>query len=137
MVKKRFLLIALSVTLVCATFLSATAQAWTGTYHLEHEWVKIWINQDGSIDLLYDIQLMLDSGDTISKVFVGQPKRDFTIGTAIDEYGNTMAASDASSGSDYKVQVTLSWALVSWRKRKVQPYHQRRRHALQRYHKPR
>jgi hypothetical protein len=112
MVRKRFLLIALSVALVCVTFLSATAQAWTGTYHLEHEWVKIWINQDGSIDLLYDIQLVLDSGDTISKVFVGQPKRDFTIGAAIDEYGNTMAASDASSGSDYKVQVTLSWALA-------------------------
>ncbi|HEX9862233.1 MAG TPA: hypothetical protein VGB11_03005 [Candidatus Bathyarchaeia archaeon] len=112
MVKKRFLLIALSVTLVCTTFLSATAQAWTGTYHLEHEWVKIWINQDGSIDLLYDIQLMLDSGDSISKVFVGQPKRDFTIGAAIDEYDNTMAVSDASSGSDYKVQVTLSWALA-------------------------
>jgi hypothetical protein len=112
MVKKRFLLVALSFTLAFATFLSATAQAWTGTYHLEHEWVKIWINQDGSIDLLYDIQLMLDSGDTMSKVFVGQPKRDFTIGTAIDEYGNTLAVSDASSGSDYKVQVTLSWGLA-------------------------
>jgi hypothetical protein len=111
MVKKRSLLVALSFTLIFATFLSATAQAWTGTYHLEHEWVKIWINQDGSIDLLYDIQLMLDSGDTISKVFIGQPKRDFTIGTAIDEYGNTLAVSDISSGSDYKVQVTLSWGL--------------------------
>jgi hypothetical protein len=112
MVKKRSLLVALSFTLIFATFLSATAQAWTGTYHLEHEWVKIWINQDGSIDLLYDIQLMLDSGETISKVFIGQPKRDFTIGTAIDEYGNTLAVSDASSGSDYKVQVTLSWGLA-------------------------
>src|SRR4030042_5947790 len=97
MVKKRFLLIALSVTLVCTTFLSATAQAWTGTYHLEHEWVKIWINQDGSIALLYDIQLMLDSGDSISKVFVGQPKRDFTIGAAIDEYDTTMGVSAGTS----------------------------------------
>jgi hypothetical protein len=112
MVKKRFLLIALSVALVFAAFLSATAQAWTGTYHLEHEWVKIWINQNGSIDLLYDIQLTLDSGDTISKVFVGQPKRDFTIGPAVDEYGLELTASDVSSGSDYKVQVALSWGLA-------------------------
>jgi len=111
MVKKRSLLVIFTFTLIFAASLSATAQAWTGTYHLEHEWVKIWINQDGSIDLLYDIQLMLDSGDTISKVFVGQPKRDFEIGAVIDEYGNTLPVSDASSGSDYKVQVTLGWGL--------------------------
>src|SRR4030043_492024 len=112
MVKKHLLLIALSFTLVFATLLSSTAQGWTGTDHLEHEGVKIWVNQGGSFGLLYDIQLMLDSGDSISKVFVGQPKRGFTIGAAIDEYDNTVAVSDASSGSDYKVQVTLSWALA-------------------------
>ena len=111
MVKKRFLLVAFAFTLIFAASLSGTVQAWTGTYHLEHEWVTIWINQDGSIDLLYDIQLMLDSGESISKVFVGQPKRDFTIGAAVDEYGNTLPVSDASSGSDYKVQVTLGWGL--------------------------
>jgi hypothetical protein len=112
MVKKHFSIALFSHILIFAIFFTATAQAWTGTYHLEHEWVKIWINQDGSIDLLYDIQLMLDSGDTIRKVFVGQPKRDFTIGIALDEYGLKLAASDASSGSDYKVQVTLSWGLA-------------------------
>ena len=111
MVKKRLLLVAFAFTLIFAAFLSASAQAWTGTYHLEHEWVKIWINQDGTIDLRYDIQLMLDSGDSISRVYVGQPNRDFTIGEAIDEYGLQLAASDASSGSDYKVLVPLSGAL--------------------------
>jgi hypothetical protein len=96
MVKKRFFLVVFAVTLIFVICLSSTAQAWTGTYHLEHEWVKIWINQDGTIDLFYDIQLLLDSGDSISKVFVGQPKRDFEIGAAIDD----------------KVQVALSWALA-------------------------
>jgi len=52
-------------------------------YHLEHEWVKIWINpENGTIDLLYDVSLTLDSGDDINFVYIGQPKRDFTIGTA-------------------------------------------------------
>lgn len=111
MVKKRFLLVVFALTLVFVACLSAPAQAWTGTYHLEQEWVKIWINQDGTIDLLYNIRLTLDSGDSISKVFVGQPARDFEIGTAFDEYGMELATSDASSGSDYKVQVSLSWAL--------------------------
>jgi hypothetical protein len=112
MVKKHHLLIALLFILIFATFLSATSYAWTGTYHLEHEWVKIWINQDGTIDLFYDIRLTLDSGDAISSVFVGQPKRDFTIGSAIDEYGNTLTALDTSSGSEYTIQVTLSWPLA-------------------------
>jgi hypothetical protein len=112
MVKKRFLLVLFAFTLVFLTCLSTTAQAWTGTYHLDHEWVKIWINQDGTIDLFYDIRLTLDSGDLISKVYVGQPTGDFTIGTASDEYGIDLTTSDASSGSDYKVQVALSWELA-------------------------
>ncbi len=111
MVKKRFLLIALASILFCATFLSATAQAATRTYHFEHEWVKIWINQDGTIDLFYDMSLSLDSGDTISRVTVGQPQRDFTIGTAVDSYGNTLTATDISSGSDYQVQVNFLWPM--------------------------
>jgi hypothetical protein len=111
MVKKRLLLIAFSFILVCATFLSSTAQAWTGTYHVDHEWVKIWINQDGTIDMFYDISLTLDSGDTISRVNVGQPQGDFTIGTAYDMYGNTLTATDISSGSEYTVQVTFNWPM--------------------------
>jgi len=77
-------------------------------YHLNHEWAKIWINpQNGSIDLLYDISITLDSGPDIDRVFVGQPQGDFTIGVAVDQYGRTLETSDASSGSDYKVQVNL------------------------------
>ena len=111
MVKSRLLLAAFMLTTIIVPFLITTAQAWTGIYHLEHEWVKIWINQDGTIDLLYDILLKLDSGDSISRVYVGQPQRDFTIGEALDEHGSQLATSDASSGSDYKVQVTMKGAL--------------------------
>ncbi len=106
MVKTHSLLITLSAILILVT-LAGTAKA-QRQYHLEHEWVKIWINpENGSIDLLYDINITLDSGDDINFVEIGQPKRDFTIGTAMDQYGHTLATSDESSGSDYKVRVNL------------------------------
>jgi hypothetical protein len=105
MVKIRSLLFTLSIILILMAFVgSAAAQR---EYHLENEWAKIWINQNGSIDLLYDISVTLDSGPNINFVYVGQPKRDFTIGSALDQYGHTLVTSDASSGSDYKVQVNL------------------------------
>ena len=105
MVKTHSLVFALSVIFILITFLgTAAAQR---EYYLEHEWAKIWINQNGSIDLLYDISITLDSGPSINYVYIGQPKRDFTIGTAMDQYGHTLTSSDASSGSDYKVQVNL------------------------------
>jgi hypothetical protein len=106
MVKNHPLLITLSVIFVLISlFGSASAQA--RTYHLEHEWAKIWINQNGSIDLLYDINITLDSGDDIDFVYVGQPQGDFTRGPTIDQYGRILTTSDASSGSDYKVRVNL------------------------------
>jgi hypothetical protein len=106
MVKSRFLLATLSVMLILATFVgTVTAQR---QYHLDHEWAKIWINpEDGTIDLLYDISITLKSGPNINFVYVGQPKRDFTIGTAMDQQGHTLVTSDASSGNDYKVRVNL------------------------------
>ncbi len=112
MVKTRFLLATLSVTLILAMF-TGTVNA-QRTYHLDHEWVKIWINpEDGTIDLFYDISITLDSGPNINFVYVGQPKRDFTIGTAIDQQGYMLDASDASSGSDYRVRVNLNTPLMA------------------------
>ncbi|MEM2098796.1 MAG: hypothetical protein QXU99_03485 [Candidatus Bathyarchaeia archaeon] len=112
MVKKRLLPFTCCFTFVLLSFFAINAQAWSGTYHLDHEWVKIWINQDGTIDLLYDVKLTLDSGDPIRRVYIGQPNRDFTIGMAVDEYGFELAASDVSSEGDYKTQVILNHELA-------------------------
>ena len=112
MVKLRFLLATLSVMLILVTFAGTVAAQ--RQYQLDHEWAEIWINpEDGTIDLLYDISLTLNSGSAINFVYVGQPKRDFTIGTAIDQQGHTLKASDASSGSDYKVRVDLNTPLTA------------------------
>ncbi len=88
-------------------FSTSTVQAEQITYHVDHEWAKIWINQDGTIDLLYDIKITVESGSITSYVEVGQPVRDFTIGEAWDERGNSLQTEDVSSGEDYRVRVYL------------------------------
>ena len=104
MVRSRFAIVLFAITLVLITF-GNCASAQSRSYHFNQEWAKIWINQDGSIDLFYNLSITLDSGDSINFINVGQPQGDFTIGNATDQYGNFLLTSDASSGSDYKVQV--------------------------------
>ncbi|MCJ7423275.1 hypothetical protein MUP01_03290 [Candidatus Bathyarchaeota archaeon] len=100
-----------SAILIVAFFLLSSfgaIDAQAREYHFDQEWAKIWINQDGSIDLFYNISITLDSGSEIHYISVGQPKGDFSIGAATDQYNNTLMTSDASSGSDYKAQVNLT-----------------------------
>jgi hypothetical protein len=112
MVKPRFLFATLSVFLILVTFVGTVAA--DRDYQLDHEYAKIWINsEDGTIDLLYDISITLNSGDAINFVSVGQPKGDFEIGEAVDQQGHTLSTSDASSGSDYKVRVNLNSPLTA------------------------
>ncbi|RLI33321.1 hypothetical protein DRO56_02015, partial [Candidatus Bathyarchaeota archaeon] len=81
------------------------ASAPTIAFHLEHEWVKIWINsEDGSIDLLYDIELACDSNN-IREVWVGQPTRDFTLGEAYDSHGNPLTVEKVVEGGYFAVRV--------------------------------
>lgn len=109
MVKVQRLLVALFAIFVFTTVVSSAIGQ--RQYRLEHEWAKIWINQDGTIDLLYDINMTLDSGDDINYILVGQPKGDFTIGTAMDQSGHILTTTDASEGDNYKVRVNLNTPL--------------------------
>jgi hypothetical protein len=112
MVKPRFMLATLSALLILLTFVGTVAAQ--RQYQLDHEYAEIWINpEDGTIDLLYDISISLNSGSAINFVYVGQPKHDFTIGEAVDQQGHTLSTSDASSGSDYKVRVDLHTPLTA------------------------
>ncbi|MFQ6080906.1 MAG: hypothetical protein ACE5OW_04490 [Candidatus Bathyarchaeia archaeon] len=81
-------------------------------YHLDHEWAKIWINEDGTIDLLYDIKISCDEGK-IRYVNVGQPTGDFTIGRAVDENGNILQTEDVSDDSYFAVRVYLSTPITT------------------------
>lgn len=107
--KKSVAYIVLSATIFLSVILMLTpccAKAQSILYHLNHEYAKIWIKQDGTIDLLYDINITCDQG-TIQRVYVGQPNGDFTIGSAEDENAHILQTRDASQGQDYKAQVDL------------------------------
>lgn len=108
MVKKCFLGIAVIIfaAFFCISLVS-NVNAQSRTYHLDQEWVQIWINQDGTIDIVYDVILSLDSGQEINYILIGQPTWDFMIGEAYDQNGNILSTSDATSGSDYKVKVVF------------------------------
>jgi hypothetical protein len=113
MVKNHRFILVLSLALCFTALGSPTALAWSGTYHLGQEWAKIWINQDGSIDLFYNISITLDSGDNISWVTVGQPQADFTFTPATDQYGHSLSTIDASQGTQYQVNVSLYQPLTA------------------------
>jgi hypothetical protein len=79
------------LALVCLAAASAAsiAQAQTLTYTVNHEWAQLFINQDGTVDLTYNITVTVTSG-TLHSFDLGQPNQDFTIGQAVDQYGNQL-----------------------------------------------
>ena len=81
------LIAVLAVSLAVSAASSVNAQ--NLVYSVDHEWAQIFINQDGTIDLTYNITLTVTSG-IMHGFYVGQPKSDFTIGQAVDQYGNPL-----------------------------------------------
>src|SRR5664280_488086 len=112
MVNRTALFVALLA--LCIVFASAAsvANAQSIVYSVDHEWAQIFINQDGTIDLTYNITVSVSQG-TMHGFYVGQPKSDFTPGQALDQYGNPLNVADASSGGDYRVDVTLNQPLTA------------------------
>jgi hypothetical protein len=112
MVRKAFLLtvvIALAITSLSVGLVSAQNQV----YSFDHEWAQIFINDDGTIDLTYNVTLTLSSGDDINHIWLGQPKGDFEVGQAVDQYGHQLDASKNNEGSNYRVEVTLHQPLTA------------------------
>lgn len=105
MVKTSALLVSLLVILVCFSFIDEVHSQ--RQYFFGQEWAEVWINRDGSVDLFYNVSITLDSGQQINWVSIGQPQGDFTIGSALDQYGNSLQTADISSGNDYKVRIDL------------------------------
>ena len=105
MVKSSVFLVLLFVGVVCISFVPGVVGQ--RQYFFGQEWATVWINEDGSIDLFYNVSLTLDAGEEINWISIGQPKGDFFVGSAVDQFGNTLSAVDISSGNDYKVRVNL------------------------------
>ena len=106
MVKLKVIIIFILIGIVSLSFANQViAQR---EYYFGQEWVKIWVNRDGSIDLFYNISITLDYGDDINWISVGQPNSHLTIGQAIDQNGNILQTEDISSSNDFKVKVNLN-----------------------------
>jgi len=75
-------------------------------YYVNYEAAQIWVNQDGTIDLLYDIEIVCTQ-ESIGLVMVGQPNGDFEIGEARDEEGHVLVATDISEGDLYRISIDL------------------------------
>ena len=110
---KRFCLLSVILALTVALAAVSLVSAQDRVYSFDHQWAQIFINQDGTIDLTYNVTLTLSSGDNINFVQLGQPKGDFTVGQAVDQYGHQLQASDSSSGNNYQVKVNLYQPLTA------------------------
>jgi hypothetical protein len=102
----RFTLIVLISLTLIFSFGIAIIKAESLTYRVDYEYVKIWINDDGTIDLLYGIKVTCYSG-TMTGFYIGQPTGDFKIGEAKDATGTQLNARDVSEGNNYRADVTL------------------------------
>jgi hypothetical protein len=112
MVKKALLLtaiLALTITSLSAGLVNAQDRV----YSFDHQWTQIFINQDGTIDLSYNVTLTLTSGDNINFVRLGQPKGDFEVGQAADQYGHQLEAYEDNDGTNYRVGINLYQPLTA------------------------
>jgi hypothetical protein len=100
---------ALTVTFLSPVLVSAQDRV----YSFDHEWAQIFVNQDGTIDLTYNVTLTLSSGDNINFVWLGQPKGDFEVGQAFDQYGRQLEAYKDNDASNYRVRVNLHQPLTA------------------------
>jgi hypothetical protein len=112
MVNRSSLVLIALLSLMLAVSVASSVNAQNLVYSVDHQWAQIFINQDGTIDLTYNITVTVSSG-VMHGFYVGQPKSDFTPGLGVDQNGNTLQVADASSGSNYRVDVTLNQPLAA------------------------
>ena len=115
MVNKKAALAAAAIVLMLASAGFTEAYGQSRVYGFDYEYAKVWINQDGTIDLFYNISITLQSGNQIREIDIGQPRSDFTITESYDQYGRRLETRDASSGSDYLATVVLATPLTAGR----------------------
>jgi len=95
----------LGLLLLAASFTLAFSQ---GTeYEVERQWIQIWVNQDGSINLQYNLTVRCVSG-SLGYFLIGQPNEHFTILSSTDIHGGTLNAESIIEGDNYQVKIYLA-----------------------------
>jgi hypothetical protein len=101
------LILCISLFLICAPL--AEAQI---TYSVNKEWVKIWINNDGSIDMQCNVTMTYLSGSPQGIVTLGMPKGGFQVQYAKDLAGSNLQFNDVSQGDFYGIDVYLTKPII-------------------------
>jgi len=104
-VKALNIVLVLGILLLAASFTVASSQG--ADYEVERQWIQIWINQDGSIDLQYNLTVRCVSG-SLGYFLIGQPNEHFTILSSTDIRGETLNAESIIEGDNYQVKVNLA-----------------------------
>ena len=104
-----FTLLVLCISLFSAFVTSTQAQV---TYTVNKEWVRIWINGDGSTDIQYNITLTYLSGSPQGIVTVGMPKGGFQINYVENLSGSSLQFNDVSQGDFYGIDVYLTQPII-------------------------
>ncbi|MEM2851528.1 MAG: DUF2207 domain-containing protein [Candidatus Bathyarchaeia archaeon] len=105
-----FIMIIISILFALVYVKPSQAQI---SYFVNKEWVHIWINKDGSIDIQYNITLTYTSGFPQGIVTVGMPKGGFQIQFVQDLDGNELNYEQISSGDFYGVDVYLRKPIIN------------------------
>ncbi len=113
MVNRNHSLIALMLCLqIVVSFFPLVGPQAQIAYNVSQEWAKVWVNTDGSIDVLYNITMTYTSGSPQGIVTVGLPKSGYSIEYARDLSGTTLQTKDVSGGGFYGVDVYLKQPIV-------------------------
>jgi hypothetical protein len=88
---------------------SAKAQV---TYSVSQEWVKIWINTNGSIGIMYNVTMTYLSGSPQGIFTVGMPKGGFQVHSVTNLAGSSLQYYDVSQGDFYGIDVYLTKPII-------------------------
>jgi hypothetical protein len=114
MVKKRLFLVAFVCLLVLSAAALSLADAQTRVYRFNQQWAKLWINDDATVDLMYNVSITLDSGPNINFVRLGQPNGDFVVGDAVDQFGRQLQASPDGTAVRVPLYTPLTAGNTIW-----------------------
>jgi len=99
---------AVSIVVFVGFIFVSSVGAQPTVYHIEKQWVKLWMNTNGTIDLLYNLTVACDSG-FLSWVEIGQPNAEFSVTSCTDLYNNSLDHSTKTTDGGYGVRIDLGY----------------------------
>jgi hypothetical protein len=104
-IRHRKILFCIIFTIIVITITSESHAFMTGNvsaiqYRIDKEWVVIWINTDGSIELHYNITIIYESS-ALGYLTIGLPKGNFDVHAVTDISGMALNYEDVSGKSGY------------------------------------